>query len=90
MHRHRKTKRSSRRESDGISKEEPDKDAASRFGCRGESLPNERARRADKLARRRKIQKIRHEIQRGVYETEEKLAIAIDRLIDDTVRRRNR
>lgn len=90
MHRHRKTKQSSRRESDGILNEEPDKDSTLRFGCRAESPRNGGAKRADKLARRRKIQKIRDEIKRGAYETEEKLAIAIDRLIDDAARRRNR
>jgi len=40
--------------------------------------------------RRKKIQRIKNEIQRGIYETDEKLAIAIDRLVEDVLRRRNR
>ena len=90
MHRHRKTTRSSRPESDQDSSEDPDKDTGSRSERSAESLRNERLKMAGKTQRRRKIQRIRDEIKRGVYETEEKLAIAIDRLIGDVNRRRKR
>jgi len=89
MKRHRKTSRGNKREPRSESDEGPDKDLSSRYANRFSSLRNMAPRRTRRALRRRKIQRIKDEIQRGVYETEEKLAIAIDRLVED-VRRRNR
>jgi len=90
MQRHRKKRQSSSCESDVNSNEDPDKVTPTRFACPAEPPPAERLRNADRLSRRRRIQKIRDEIKRGVYETEEKLAIAIDRLLDVAGCRRNK
>jgi len=84
MKRHKNTNRSPRRESDSDSDENPDKDTLSRFSNQPLGSIREKAlKRADRGDRRRKIQRIREEIRRGEYETKEKLAIAIDRLIED-------
>gem|GEM_PF-4215857 len=90
MRRHRKTSSDSSREPNSESDETPDKDLnsryANRFGCSRNIVP----RRTRRALRRKKIQRIKNEIQRGIYETDEKLAIAIDRLVEDVLRRRNR
>ena len=57
-------------------------------GCCGErpSTP----RKDGRGARRSRLERIRKEIENGTYETEGKLRIAISRLIDDVLTRRDK
>jgi len=88
MQRPRNKREPARRDSAPGPDEEPHKDMTSRFLDRSRSsqpLADDQFIRS----RRELILRIKDQIRKGEYETEEKLSIAIDRLIDDVLRRRN-
>jgi len=64
--------------------EDPDKDTRSRFANR--MRENDADARITRALRRQRIRKIKEDIRNGVYESDEKLTIAIDRLIEDVLR----
>jgi len=89
MHRKKGARRSARRESGPSREEEPDKDTHLRFaGRRIMLLRANSADRPDSISRSERIRRIKDQIRKGEYETEEKLKIAIDRLIADALKRR--
>jgi anti-sigma28 factor (negative regulator of flagellin synthesis) len=68
------------------SQEDPDRDMRSRSVNRLGAKGAKPGKRTSNVLRSQKIQRIKDEIRRDVYETDEKLNIAIDRLIEDVLR----
>ena len=88
MHRTKDGRRSASHEAGPSSDDEPDKDSHLRFA--GRRIMLLRANFADRprTSRSERIRRIKDQIRKGEYESEEKLNIAIDRLIEDVLRRR--
>ena len=88
MHRTKDGCRSASHETSSSSEDDPDKDSHLRFA--GRRIMLLRANFADRprTSRSERIRQIREQIRKGEYESEEKLNIAIDRLIHDVLRRR--
>ena len=88
MHRTKDGRRSASHEAASGSDDEPDKDSHLRFA--GRRIILLRANFADRprTSRSERIRRIKDQIRNGEYESEEKLNIAINRLIKDALRRR--
>ena len=86
MKRRSKNERSPGRRPTPEPEEDPDKDTRSRFA--NSSRGGDSETRIIQTLRQERIQKIKEDIRNGVYESDEKLTIAIDRLIEDVLRQK--
>jgi len=86
MKRRSKNERSPGRKPAPEPEEDPDKDTRSRFA--NSSRGGDAETRTIQTLRQERIQKIKEDIRNGVYESDEKLTIAIDRLIEDVLRQK--